>query len=101
MAVGKWLKPRLLAALFAALGALSISTYAVADARSDAKRYFKAGMELIKKGRFEEGIKALEKADEILPHPSVKYNIKRAKAQKFFKEGMANIGEGRHQQGIG
>ena len=51
---------------------------ALADARTEARVYFKKGMEAISAGKYEEGISSLEKAYEILPHPNVLYNIARA-----------------------
>ena len=43
-------------------------------------RAFKAGMELIGKGNYGQGIQELEKANEIAPHPNVLFNIARAEA---------------------
>ncbi len=51
-----------------------------ADARSEARGHFEAGMQLIAQGRYETGIAELERADEIFPHPAVRYNIARALA---------------------
>ncbi|MCC6556297.1 MAG: tetratricopeptide repeat protein, partial [Polyangiaceae bacterium] len=72
---------RALAALAALLAAASISTVALADARTEARRHFKAGMELIAQKKYDAGIKELEKANEILPHPNVTFNIARAHAE--------------------
>jgi hypothetical protein len=55
---------------------------ALADARTEARRYFKSGMDLIARGNYEQGIADLERAHEILPHPSVLYNIGRAYAEQ-------------------
>lgn len=46
-----------------------------ADARDDARRAFKTGMELIAQGQHVEGAELLKKAYDLLPHPSVLYNI--------------------------
>ncbi len=54
---------------------------AFADARSEARGHFKRGMESISNGKYEDGIAELQKAYEILPHPSVLYNIARAYAE--------------------
>ncbi len=54
---------------------LLVPTQALADARDDARRAFKNGMELIERGAHADGALLLEKAYEILPHPSVLYNI--------------------------
>ncbi|AKT38736.1 porin family protein [Chondromyces crocatus] len=70
-----------LTAFAALLAATLLPASALADARTEARRHFKTGMELITKRRFDEGIKELEKANEILPHPSVVYNIARAHAE--------------------
>ncbi|HZO12294.1 MAG TPA: TonB-dependent receptor [Polyangiaceae bacterium] len=48
------------------------------DARSEARKHFSAGMEHIGAGRYSEGVEELERAYEILPHPSVRYNIGKA-----------------------
>ena len=48
---------------------------ALADARDDARRAFRRGMDLIASGEQLAGIEALERAYELLPHPSVLYNI--------------------------
>ncbi len=72
------------AALFAsalALAAGLCSTNALADARTEARRHFKTGMSLVEKKRFPEGIKELEKAYELLPHPNVAFNIAQAQAE--------------------
>src|SRR5690242_5552573 len=66
------------AALFAAM---AIPQLALADARTDARRAFKTGMALVAKGKYDEGIKELEKANAIFPHPNVTYNIARAHAE--------------------
>lgn len=64
-----------------ALAAVLGSTNALADARTEARRHFKTGMGLVDKKRFPEGIKELEKAYEILPHPNVAFNIAQAQAE--------------------
>ena len=64
----------LLAGLVASL-VLVVAVPARADVRDDARRAFRTGMALISGGEHLEGIKFLEKAYEVLPHPSVLYNI--------------------------
>jgi outer membrane receptor protein involved in Fe transport len=54
---------------------------AQADARSEARKHFKAGMELVGQKRYADGIKELEKAYELLPHPNVVFNIAQAQAE--------------------
>jgi len=64
-----------------ALAAVLGSTSALADTRTEARRHFKTGMDLVDKKKFVEGIKELEKAYEILPHPNVAFNIAQAQAE--------------------
>ncbi|CAM3930012.1 TonB-dependent receptor [Corallococcus sp. ZKHCc1 1396] len=54
------------------------ATEALADARLEARRHFRNGMNLIEQKQFDEGIAELEEAYKIKPHPSVLYNIARA-----------------------
>jgi iron complex outermembrane receptor protein len=70
-----------LAAAAFALFATLVPSSALADARTEARRHFKTGMELIAKKKYVEGIQELEKANEILPHPNVMFNIARAHAE--------------------
>jgi outer membrane receptor for ferrienterochelin and colicin len=63
------------------LGSLLASPRAWADARTEARAHFKKGMEAISDGHYEVGIGELKRANEILPHPSVVYNIARAYAE--------------------
>src|SRR4051794_34319498 len=63
------------------LAVMTAATSALADARTEARRHFKAGMELIADKKYEQGLKELEKANEILPHPNVTFNIARAHAE--------------------
>ena len=72
---------RALATLAALTTAATISTGALADARTEARQHFKSGMELIAQKKFDAGIKELEKANELLPHPNVAFNIARAHAE--------------------
>jgi outer membrane receptor for ferrienterochelin and colicin len=46
-----------------------------ADERTDARREFRQGMQMVAEGQYDEGIKHLERAYDILPHPNVLYNI--------------------------
>ena len=66
----------LLGLLFAALG----GSVAQADVRTEARRHFRHGMQLIQDGSLEEGIAELRVAYDTLPHPNVLYNIARAYA---------------------
>ncbi|HJL43398.1 MAG TPA: TonB-dependent receptor, partial [Myxococcales bacterium LLY-WYZ-16_1] len=52
--------------------------HALADSKTDARRYFQRGMQLIEDGRYREGIAQLQRAYEIRPHPNVLFNIGRA-----------------------
>jgi iron complex outermembrane receptor protein len=47
----------------------------LADERTDARREFRQGLQMIADGQYDEGIKHLENAYEILPHPNVLYNV--------------------------
>jgi iron complex outermembrane receptor protein len=69
---------RALAAVAALAAGLALTTTALADARTEARRHFRAGMEAIAKGRYEAAVDELEQANAILPHPNVSYNIARA-----------------------
>jgi iron complex outermembrane receptor protein len=51
---------------------------ALADAGAEARRHFREGMSLIRAGKYEEGIRELDEAYRIAPHPAVLYNIGRA-----------------------
>ncbi|WP_394824582.1 TonB-dependent receptor domain-containing protein [Pendulispora albinea] len=70
-----------LAGLLAFLSMALVSGSALADARTEARRHFKAGMQLVQGHRYAEGIAELERANEILPHPNVVFNIARAHAE--------------------
>jgi iron complex outermembrane receptor protein len=63
------------------LAAMLCSGAALADARTEARRHFKAGMALIQQKKLEQGIVELEKAYEIYPHPNVAYNVATAQAE--------------------
>jgi outer membrane receptor protein involved in Fe transport/outer membrane protein assembly factor BamD (BamD/ComL family) len=60
------------------LAVLAFSAEVRADDRTEARRHFKSGMALIAKGKYQQGIAELEKANEILPHPNVTFNIAQA-----------------------
>jgi iron complex outermembrane receptor protein len=49
-----------------------------ADERIEARRHFQTGMGFIGAGRYQEGIKELQQAYQLAPHPVVLYNIGRA-----------------------
>src|SRR5688572_2664147 len=68
-------------AALCALGILLTSTVARADVRTEARRHFRRGMELVSSGQLDRGIAELLEAYEILPHPNVLYNIGRAYAE--------------------
>ncbi|WP_437586499.1 TonB-dependent receptor domain-containing protein [Sorangium sp. So ce1000] len=72
---------RKLLACTIALGSLTAARGALADARTEARLHFRAGMDLIAQKQFDEGIRQLQKANEILPHPNVVFNIARAHAE--------------------
>ena len=57
---------------------LVLTSTASADVRTEARRHFRRGMQLIESGEVDAGIRELELAYETLPHPNVLYNIGRA-----------------------
>lgn len=63
------------------LAASVVASVAHADVRTEARRRFRQGMALIERGQVDEGVRELEAAYEILPHPNVLYNIGRAYAE--------------------
>jgi iron complex outermembrane receptor protein len=62
---------------------------ALADERTDARREFRAGMQAVADGKYDEGIAHLESAYDTLPHPNVLYNI-----------GLAHMYAGRADEAI-
>ncbi len=66
----------LVGALALALALASASAFA--DARQDARRNFRAGMDQIAQGNYDQGIALLRRAYSIKPHPAVLYNIAKA-----------------------
>ncbi len=69
-------------ALCAALLAMVfVTSVALADARTDARRHFRRGMALIEGGNLDGGIAQLQLAYDALPHENVLYNIGRAYAE--------------------
>jgi outer membrane receptor protein involved in Fe transport len=74
------LSTRLLAIVAYVFAILLCVRVAAADARTDARAHFKRGMDAISAARYEDGVRELSLAYEILPHPNVLYNIARAKA---------------------
>jgi iron complex outermembrane receptor protein len=65
-----------------AIAVLFVSSAAFADARTEARKHFKKGMERISQGKYEEGIGDLQRAYELVPHANVLYNIARAYAEQ-------------------
>ena len=64
--------------LLVTAGALALESGARADERTEARRFYERGMQLIVKGQYEQGIAELQRAYDTLPHPNVLYNIGRA-----------------------
>ena len=60
------------------LGGALAPDMAWADSRRDAKRSFRRGMALIRKGQTDRGVAELRKAYRLKPHPNVLFNIARA-----------------------
>jgi iron complex outermembrane receptor protein len=65
-------------ATIAAATAFVAAPIAHADELADARRHFRAGMDLIRRRQFDAGIAELETAYQIVPRPNVLYNIARA-----------------------
>ncbi len=61
-----------------ALALILASGNAFADARTDARRSFRHGMDLVAEGKYDTGVAELKKAYEMLPHINVLFNIARA-----------------------
>jgi outer membrane receptor for ferrienterochelin and colicin len=61
--------------LLIACSLLRLTETVRADERTDARREFRAGMQNVADGKYDEGLDHLERAYEILPHPNVLYNI--------------------------
>ena len=57
---------------------LLLPSIAFADVRSEARRHFRTGMDLIAQGQLDEGAVELEAAYALMPHPNVLYNLARA-----------------------
>ena len=56
---------------------LSFSITAKADIRADARKYYQTGMKLLKTGKVEDGVEALEKAFSLMPHPNTLLTLAR------------------------
>ena len=64
-------------AAFAVTLLLSFSIPAQADIRADARKYYQTGMKLLKTGKVEDGVEALEKAFSLMPHPNTLLTLAR------------------------
>ncbi len=82
---------RVLGGASIALSLVFASSQAFAGEKEEARRHFKTGMEAISNGQYEKGIKELQQAYEILPHPNVLYNIARAYAESGDLESAVKI----------
>ncbi|HEX4384135.1 MAG TPA: tetratricopeptide repeat protein, partial [Myxococcales bacterium] len=84
---------------------LFVSGAALADARGDAKRHFRDGMQMIAAGQLERGIAELKQAYAIKPHPDVLYDIAKAyvdlgnipEALVYFRQYVATDPEDKDQ----
>jgi outer membrane receptor protein involved in Fe transport len=84
---------------------LSFAGPALADARADAKRHFRDGMQMIAAGQLERGIAELKQAYAIKPHPDVLYDIAKAyvdlgnipEALVYFRQYVATDPEDKDQ----
>ncbi|MCC6647758.1 MAG: TonB-dependent receptor [Polyangiaceae bacterium] len=75
------LHSRILCGVSVAAALAALSSTALGDDRTEARKRFKSGMDLIARGSYERGISELKKAYEIKPHPNVLFNIGRAYAE--------------------
>ncbi|MEC8052726.1 MAG: tetratricopeptide repeat protein [Myxococcota bacterium] len=53
------------------------SITAFADIRADARKYYRTGMALLKSGKVDDGVEALEKAFSLMPHPNTLLTLAR------------------------
>ena len=53
------------------------SVTAFADIRADARKYYRTGMALLKSGKVDDGVEALEKAFSLMPHPNTLLTLAR------------------------
>ena len=53
------------------------SMTAFADIRADARKYYRTGMALLKSGKVDDGVEALEKAFSLMPHPNTLLTLAR------------------------
>src|SRR5712691_6070805 len=89
----------------ALIAALLVAGPALADARADAKRHFRDGMQLIAAGQLERGIAELKQAYVIKPHQDVLYDIAKAyvdlgnipEALNYFRQYVATDPEDKEQ----
>jgi iron complex outermembrane receptor protein len=68
------------AAALLALVATSLGAVARADERTEARRHFRAGLQMVAQRRYLDAIREFEEANRILPNVHVLYNIARAYA---------------------
>lgn len=66
-----------------------LPSIARADARTDARREYRAGMQQIAERKYDQGIQHLERAYDYLPHPNVLFNI-----------GLAHLYAGRNEAAV-
>lgn len=56
---------------------VSFASPAFADIRADARKYYQTGMKLLKSGKVDDGVEALEKAFSLMPHPNTLLTLAR------------------------
>jgi len=78
-----WAPRNVATAVWVAIALLTASSpnLAFADERTEARRHFRRGMDLVVEGFVDAGIAELQAAYDVLPHPNVLYNIGRAYAE--------------------
>jgi len=73
-------RPRLTYHALCLAAALGLPRAAYADERAEARRHFRAGLQLVTQRRYAEAIAEFEEANRILPNANVLFNIARAYA---------------------
>jgi iron complex outermembrane receptor protein len=73
-------RPRLTYQALCLAAALGLPRAAHADERAEARRHFRAGLQLVTQQRYTEAIAEFEEANRILPNANVLFNIARAYA---------------------
>lgn len=74
------MRTRKIVSFFAALGFLAATRNALADERAEARRHFRAGLDLVRQAEYLRAVDEFQEAYRILPNVNVLFNIARAYA---------------------